>query len=292
MYNAVHEWYGLYYSVQLLNDQHCLVNKIDHFRYDFFKKCIKMTNSTDKETTQYKQSWMCTDPGDWPWGLTLGTDPGHWPWALTLCTFLIITKLSVQFKSLFTSGILYFFRSPVWDDFQWKFRKNFWPLNISLSMKRCPDNQINVSFIDISRIKWLIKWLLQSSFFRTTSTVASSEALIISPLSARTRSNRQHSGETSKTMDINPSLQICGWTSTEQVVDKGIRQKSTKEWTHSLTAVPFVRGHGSVFPWTPRNTCMYTCHPTNVTATCGVLTQLPAKKRMLVKTSADRRLKK
>ena len=31
-------------------------------------------------------------------------------------------------------------------------------------------------------------------------------------------------------------------TSTEQVVDKGIRQKSTKEWTHSLTAVPFVRG--------------------------------------------------
>ena len=26
-------------------------------------------------------------------------------------------------------------------------------------------------------------------------------------------------------------------TSTEQVVDKGIRQKSTKEWTHSLTAV-------------------------------------------------------
>ena len=32
-------------------------------------------------------------------------------------------------------------------------------------------------------------------------------------------------------------------TSTEQVVDKGIRQKSTKEWTHSLTAVPFVRGH-------------------------------------------------
>ena len=28
-------------------------------------------------------------------------------------------------------------------------------------------------------------------------------------------------------------------TSKEQVVDKGIRQKSTKEWTHSLTAVPF-----------------------------------------------------
>ena len=37
-------------------------------------------------------------------------------------------------------------------------------------MKRCPDNQINASFIDILRIKWQ-----------------------------------------SKTMDINPSLQICGW---------------------------------------------------------------------------------
>ena len=43
-------------------------------------------------------------------------------------------------------------------------------------MIRCPDNQINASFIDISRIKWLFFFLLWSSFFRTTSTVASSEA--------------------------------------------------------------------------------------------------------------------
>ena len=42
-------------------------------------------------------------------------------------------------------------------------------------MIRCPDNQINASFIDISRIKWLV-FLLWSSFFRTTSTVASSKA--------------------------------------------------------------------------------------------------------------------
>ena len=48
----------------------------------------------------------------------------------------------------------------------------------------------NVSFIDISRICKL----------RSTG-----------QLSARTRSNREHFGETSKTMDINPSLQICGW---------------------------------------------------------------------------------
>ena len=32
-------------------------------------------------------------------------------------------------------------------------------------------------------------------------------------------------------------------------------------FTHSLTAVPFVRGHRSVFPRTPRNTGVYTRHP-------------------------------
>ena len=80
-------------------------------------------------------------------------------------------------------------------------------------------------------------------------------------------------------------------TSTEQVVDKGIRQKST----HSLTAVPFVRGHRSVFPRTPRNTGVYTRHPTFVTATSGVLTRLPeklSKNGMCVYTLSDRRSKK
>ena len=78
-------------------------------------------------------------------------------------------------------------------------------------------------------------------------------------------------------------------------MDKGIRQKSTKEWTHSLTAVPFVRGHRSVFPRTPRNTGVYTRHPTFVTATSGVLTRLPAKlskSGMRVYTLSDRRSKK
>ena len=42
-------------------------------------------------------------------------------------------------------------------------------------MKRCPDNKINPSFIDILRIKWIV-FLLRSFFFRTTSIVASSEA--------------------------------------------------------------------------------------------------------------------
>ena len=62
-------------------------------------------------------------------------------------------------------------------------------------MIRCPDNQINASFIDISRIKWLV-FLLWSSFFRTTSTVASSEAPAdYQPAPGRT------DGEASKTMD-------------------------------------------------------------------------------------------
>ena len=40
-------------------------------------------------------------------------------------------------------------------------------------------------------------------------------------------------------MDINPSYKFLAGTSKEQVLDKGIRQKSTKEWTRSLLAVPF-----------------------------------------------------
>ena len=75
-------------------------------------------------------------------------------------------------------------------------------------MIRCPDNQINASFIDILRIKWLV-FLLWSSFFRTISTVASSEAPAdYQPAPGRTdgipeRHQRQ--------WIINPSLQICAW---------------------------------------------------------------------------------
>ena len=66
-------------------------------------------------------------------------------------------------------------------------------------------------------------------------------------------------------------------------------------FTHSLTAVPFVRGHRSVFPRTPRNTGVYTRHPTFVTATSDVLTRLPAwlsKNRMCVYTLSDMRSEK
>ena len=58
----------------------------------------------------------------------------------------------------FTSEILYIFSVP---------RENS---GFFLSMKLSADNQINSSFIDISRIKWLF-FLMRSSFYRTTSTV-------------------------------------------------------------------------------------------------------------------------
>ena len=76
-------------------------------------------------------------------------------------------------------------------------------------MIRCPDNQINASFIDISRIKWLVFFYCGRLSFRTTSTVASSEAQAdYQPTPGRTdgvpeRHQRQ--------WIINPSLQICAW---------------------------------------------------------------------------------
>ena len=145
-------------------------------------------------------------------------------------------------------------------------------------MIRCPDNQINASFIDISRIKWLF-FLLWSSFFRTTSTVASLRST--GRLSARARSNRRHSGEASKTMDYKSVFtNLCLELQQNRSWIKGLGKNPFTHSipsTHSLTAVPFVRGHRSVFPRTPRNTGVYTHHPTFVTATSVVLTRLPAK---------------
>ena len=137
-------------------------------------------------------------------------------------------------------------------------------------MIRCPDNQINASFIDISRIKWLV-FLLWSSFFRTTSTVASSEA----PADYQPAPGRTDGVPDYKTVFINLCLELPQNLSWIKGLGKNPFTHSIP-FTHSLTAVPFVRGHRSVFPRTPRNTGVYTRHPTFVTATSGVLTRLPA----------------
>ena len=105
-------------------------------------------------------------------------------------------------------------------------------------MIRCPDNQINASFIDISRIKWLV-FLLWSSFFRTTSTVASSEA---------PADYQPAPGRTDGIPEGHQRQWIVPGTSTEQVVDKGIRQKSIHSF-HSIHSFP----DGSAFcPGAPK----------------------------------------
>ena len=145
-------------------------------------------------------------------------------------------------------------------------------------MIRCPDNQINASFIDILRIKWLV-FLLWSSFFRTTSTRCKLRST--GRLSARARSNRRHSGEASKTMDYKSVFtNLCLELQQNRSWIKGLGKNPFTHsipFTHSLTGSAFCRGAPKrVFPRTPRNTGVYTRHPTFVTATSGVLTRLPA----------------
>ena len=69
-------------------------------------------------------------------------------------------------------------------------------------MKRSPDKQINATFIDISRIKWLVFYWGRLSSTQLDHWQASKQRPIIDQLQVE---------QTSKTMDINPSLQICGW---------------------------------------------------------------------------------
>ena len=111
-----------------------------------------------------------------------------------------------EWLNQFTSGYYIFPGPPCGIIFSEKFFKN--SSHFFLWMNRSPDNQINASFIDISRIKWLVFFIavvfLRHNQYRCK---LRSNGL----LSTRTRSNRQHTWETSKTMDINPSLQIRGW---------------------------------------------------------------------------------
>ena len=119
-------------------------------------------------------------------------------------------------------------------------------------MKQSPDNQINASFIDISRIKWLVL-LLRSSFFSTTRPLASSEATAYyRPAPGRTDGIPERYGY--KSVLTNSWLvrqRHSSWI-------KGLGKNPQKEWTRSLLAVPFVQGHPTVTPGTPRNDGVYT----------------------------------
>ena len=134
-------------------------------------------------------------------------------------------------------------------------------------MIRCPDNQINASFIDISRIKWLVVFLW-SSFFRTTSTLASSEAPAdYQPAPGRTDGVPERH---SKTMDYKSVFtNLCLELQQNRSWIKGLC-KIHKRVNSFTDGSAFCPGAPKRVPLA-RNTCVYTRHPTFVTATSGVV---------------------
>ena len=79
-------------------------------------------------------------------------------------------------------------------------------------MKRSPDNQINASFIDILRIKWLVFFYcgrLSSAQLDHWQTPKQQPSIIDQRPVEQTAFQREIKDLV--TMDINPSLQILGW---------------------------------------------------------------------------------
>ena len=135
-------------------------------------------------------------------------------------------------------------------------------------MKGSPDNQINASFIDISRIKWLVFLLLRSYFFRTTRLLASSEA---------TAYYRPALGRTDGRDNGCTSVFTNYWLVRQRnrLWIKGLGKNPQKSeliyWRHCLLS-----GATEPCPLGLRETlaCIHVI-PHNVTATCGVLTRSP-----------------
>ena len=127
-------------------------------------------------------------------------------------------------------------------------------------MKRSPDNQINTSFIDISRIKWLV-FLLRSSFFRTTRPLASSEAMAYyQPALSRTDSiperDQRPCDNGYKSVFTNSWLvrqMHRSWS-------KGIRQKSTKRVNSFIACSAFCPGPPNKPPRTHPMACIHVNH--------------------------------
>ena len=78
-------------------------------------------------------------------------------------------------------------------------------------MKRSPDNQINASFMDISRIKWLVFFYYgRLSSAQLDRWQAPKQWPIIDQRPVE-QTAFQREIKDLVTMDINPSLQILGW---------------------------------------------------------------------------------
>ena len=126
-------------------------------------------------------------------------------------------------------------------------------------MKQSLDNQINASFIHISKIKWLV-FLLWSSFFRTTRRLASSKATAYyQPVPGRTDGIPER--------DQRPrdngykSVFTNSWLVRQraQVLDKGIRQKSTKTVNLFIACSAFCLGPPNHDPRdSKKRWCVYT----------------------------------
>ena len=153
--------------------------------------------------------------------------------------------------------------------FSVKIQKKFLAINqFFLSMKRSPDNQINASFTDISRIKRLV-FLLRSSFFRTNRPLASSKATAYLSTHIYRPDRTDGIPERRQRQWISIRLyKFLAGTSKEQVVDKGIRQLI--HWRQCLLSwanEPCPLGFRETLA------CIHVI-PHNVTATCGVLTRV------------------
>ena len=151
----------------------------------------------------------------------------------------------------FTSGILYFFQSPVRDYFQWKAINNFF-LNETKSGQ--PNKCLfSLTFRELNGYFLL----LRSSFLQLDRWQAPTQRPIIDQRPVR---------------DQRQWIYICLYkflagTSKEQVLGKN-PQKS--ELVHCLQYL-FVRGHQTVTPWTPRNDCVFTSQAPRWLAMRGVL---------------------
>ena len=88
-------------------------------------------------------------------------------------------------------------------------------------MKRSPDNQINASFIDILRIKWL--------FFYYCGCLSSAQLDRWQALKQRPIIDPHPVEQIAYRRDIKENGYKSVFTNSWLVVDKGIRQKSTKE---------------------------------------------------------------
>ena len=127
-------------------------------------------------------------------------------------------------------------------------------------MKWSLDTQINAFFQWHLENEMASFFLLWSSFFSATRPLANSdETAYYRPASGRT-DGIPESDQRPRIMDTCKSVFTNSWLvcSRNGSSIKGLGKNQQKGWTRSLFAVPSVRGHQTVTPWTPRNDCVYT----------------------------------